>query len=258
MINNETMYNLYKEALSDKGRAILDSCTISNPEQDLMLEILEGIKVIYPEYINVKSIIEFTDEQVATLNVSKPQKLFIDNYITTYKNIKLNQIKASVASKAPVNKVEFSFILTTFNRLLWRAMIDKAYKFKHNLIGVIYVVCRENPICKPKMKWKESKANKQAIIDKGGIPRVELEARMAEFNNEDYKGEEWIERHDPFNLAIKWRRSSYANLKLPTIKDFNMKLCRTGVGNGVVDALKEARDNNKLEDLLIKYHRPND
>jgi hypothetical protein len=103
------------------------------------------------------------------------------------------------------------------------------------------------------MKWKESLANKQAIIDKGGIPRIELEARRAEFNNEEYNGEEWIERHDPFNLAVKWRRSTYANLLLPSIKDFNMKLVRTGRGFGVIDALKEKRDNNKLEDLLIKY-----
>ena len=90
---------------------------------------------------------------------------------------------------------------------------------------------------------------------KGGIARIELEARTADYKGEDYKGEEWIERHDPFNLIIKWRRSSYANLKLPTIKDFNMKLCRTGVGNGVINALKDERDNNKLEDLIIKYHR---
>ena len=34
-----------------------------------------------------------------------------------------------------------------------------------------------------------------------------------------------------------------------------MKLCRTGIGNGVINALKDERDNNKLEDLIIKYHR---
>lgn len=252
------MYNLYKEALSDKGRAILDSCSITVAEEALMLELLESIKKFHPEFNHIKTITDFTTDEVKTLRVGKQQKLFIDSYINTYTIILENQIKARVASKIHINKVQFSYILINFNRLLWRAMIDKAYVFKHKLIGSIYVVCRENPICKPKMKWKESLANKQAILDKGGKPRIELQAREAEFNGTEYIGEEWIERHDPFNLAIKWRRSVYANLKVATIKDFNLKLVRTGIGNGVVDALKEERDNNKLEDLIIKYHKAND
>ncbi len=253
MINNETMYSFYKEVLSDKGRAILGSCFIFTVEEDLMIELFKDIKTFHPEYINTNSILDLTIEQQKALRVSTHQHLFISNYVNTVNAIRENKKKAQIASKVLVNQSEFSFILITFNRLLWRALIDKAYKFKHKLIGSFYVVCRENPICKPKMKWKESLANRQAILDKGGLPRIELEARTAEFNNEDYKGEEWIERHDPFNLSIKWRRSNYANLLLPSIKDFNMKLVKTGIGNGVINALKEERDNNKLEDLLIKY-----
>jgi hypothetical protein len=255
MINNDTMYGLYKEALSDKGRAILASCVTTQVEEDLIAELLNTIKIFHPEHINVKSVLEFTNTDLKALRMSKQNFTFITSYINTINTMKANKIKSREASKLLINKTEFSFILTTFNRLLWKAMIDKAYVFKDSMIGSIYVVCRENAICKPKMKWKESKANKQAILDKGGIARIELEARTAEYNNEDYKGEEWIERHDPFNLIIKWRRSSYANLKLPTIKDFNMKLCRTGASNGVVNFLKDERDNNKLEDLLIKYHK---
>jgi len=253
MINNETMYSFYKEALSEKSRAILDSCLTSPAEEDLMLEIFNDIKTFHPEYINVTSILDLKQEEIDALRVSKTQSLFILNYIHTHNTMRENKKKAREAAKIIVNQSEFSFILITFNRLLWKALIEKAYRFKHKLIGSFYVVCRENPICKPKMKWKESLANKQAIIDKGGTPRLELEARKAAFNKEEYKGEEWIERHDPFNLSLKWRRSSYANLTLPTIKDFNMKLVKTGVGNGVINALKDMRDNNKLEDLLIKY-----
>lgn len=247
------MYNFYKEALSDKGRAILGSCLISPVEEDLMVELFNDIKTFHPEYINTSSIMALTTEQRETLRVSSHQKLFISNYVNTINTMKENKKKAQEVSKLLINQGQFSFILTTFNKLLWTALIEKSYKFKHKLIGSFYVVCRENPICKPKMKWKESLSNKQAIIDRGGIPRIELEARRAEFNNEEYKGEEWVERHEPFNLAIKWRRSTYANLLLPSIKDFNMKLVRTGRGYGVIDALKEKRDNNKLEDLLIKY-----
>lgn len=253
MINNETMYSFYKEALSDKGRAILGSCLMSSIEEDLMVELFNDIKTFHPEHSNKSSILALNAKQIKELRVSPHQKLFISNYIDTINTMKENKKKAAEVSKLLINQGQFSFILITFNRLLWTALIEKSYKFKHKLIGSFYVVCRENPICKPKMKWKESLSNKQAIIDRGGIPRVELEARKAEFNNEEYKGEEWIERHDPFNLAIKWRRSSYANLLLPSIKDFNMKLVRTGRDVGVIDALKEKRDNNKLEDLLIKY-----
>jgi len=253
MINNITMYGFYKEALSDKGRAILNSCTISSIEEELMNELFKDIKVFHPEYSIYNSILDLTPENIKTLRISPSQHLFITNYITTSKTMKENKIKSIEASKILVNQVEFSFILTTFNRLLWTALIEKAYVFKHKLLGSFFVLCRENAICKPKMKWKESKANKKEIIEKGGIPRIELEARKAAFNNEEYNGEEWIERHDPFNLIIKWRRSPYANLTLPTIKDYNMKLVKTGRGLGVIDALKEKRDNNKLEDLLIKY-----
>lgn len=255
MINNDTMYGLYKEALSDKGRAILASCITTEVEEELIHEILTDIKIFHPEFKHINNVIEFTPADIKTLRMSPNNIKFLTSYINTINTMKVNKVKAREVSKIKINKVEFSYILTTFNRLLWRAMIDKAYIFKDTLIGSLGVVCRENAICKPKMKWKESKANKQAIIDKGGIARIELEARTADYKGEDYKGEEWIERHDPFNLIIKWRRSSYANLKLPTIKDFNMKLCRTGVGNGVINALKDERDNNKLEDLIIKYHR---
>lgn len=255
MINNGTMYDLYRETLTDKGKAILESCIIPLGEEELMKELLEDIKIFHTEYKDIKSIMDFTDIQIEQLRVSKPQKLFIISYINSVKTIKENKVKAREAMKIRVRSEEFSFILTTFNRLLWQAMIEKAYVFKHHLIGKLYVICRENAICKPKMKWKESKANKNAIIERGGLPKIELDARRAKYNKEDYKGEEWIERHDPFNLVIKWKRSAYANLKLPSIKDFNMQLVRTGVGNGVVNKLKDVRDNNKLEELLIKYQR---
>lgn len=249
------MYGLYKEALSDKGRAILASCVTSEVEDNLAEELLNDIKSIHPEHKDIKSVIDFTTEEIKALKISNNNFKFLTSYRNTVTTMKSNKIKAREVSKVLINKTEFSFILTTFNRLLWKAMIDKAYVFKDSMIGSFGVVCRENAICKPKMKWKESKANKQAIIDRGGLARIELDARTADFKGESYEGEEWIERHDPFNLIIKWRRSSYANLKLPTIKDFNMKLCRTGAGNGVINALKDKRDNNKLEDLIIKYHK---
>ena len=253
MINNDTMYGLYKDALSDKGRAILASC-ITNPiEEELIKEILNDIKTFHPEFNNINTVLDFTDSDIKTLRISPNSFKFMLSYINTIKTMVDNKIKARKVSEIKINKVEFSFILYTFNRLLWKVMIDKAYVFKDTLIGLLYVVCRENAICKPKMNWKESKANRQAIIDKGGIARIELEARTAEYKDEEYHGEEWIERHDPFNVIIKWRRSSYANLKLPTIKDFNMKLIRGE--SSVMNYLKEIRDNNKLEDLLIKYHK---
>lgn len=255
MINNETFYMFYKEVLADKGRTLRASCTIPIIEYNLMLDILEDIKTIYPEYSNYKCVTDFTVEELKSLDIKPTYKLFIQNYIKTTEIIKDNDKKFLEITKIKYTQQEFNFILLTFNRLLWKAIIDEAYVFKHYLIGKLYAVCRENPICKPKMKWKESKANKKAIIDRGGIPRVELEARTAEFNNEEYKGEEWIERHDPFNVTIKWRRSAYSAGKISTIKDFNMNLVRTGVGNGVVNYLKDVRDNNKLEDLLIKYQQ---
>lgn len=253
MINNDTMYGLYKDALSDKGRAILASC-ITNPiEEELIIDILNDIKDIHPEFNNIKTVLDFTNEDIKNLRINPNSLKFMLSYINTIKTMNINKIKAREISKIKINKTEFAFILYTFNKLLWKTMIDKAYVFKDSLIGSLYVVCRENSICKPKMNWKESKANRQSIIDKGGIVRIELEARTAEYKNEEYHGEAWIERHEPFNVIIKWRRSSYANLKLPTIKDFNMKLIRGE--SSVVNYLKDIRDNNKLEDLLIKYHK---
>jgi hypothetical protein len=257
MINNLTMYQLYKEALLEKSKAILASCTISELEYEMMVELFDTIKSFHPEYKEVKSITDLKLEDIEKLRISPSQFLFIKSYLLSISVIKQNKEKALLINKVKINNTHFNFILLTFNRLLWKAMIEKSYVFKHKFIGSLQVVCRENEMCKPKLKWKESLANKKAIEEKGGKPRIELEAKTAEFKEEDYKGEEWIERHDPFNVTIKWRRSTYANLKVPTIKDFTMKLCRTGKNNGVVNALKEARDNNKLEDLLIKYYKAN-
>lgn len=251
------MYDLYKEALSEKGKAILASCSISDLEYEMMQDLFNTIKTFHSEHKDVKSITDLSAEDIEKLRISPSQSLFITSYLRSIVIIKENKEKVLLINRIKINNTHFNFVLLTFNRLLWKAMIDKAYVFKHKFIGTIQVVCRENEMCKPKLKWKESLANKKAIEEKGGKARIELEARTAEFNNEDYKGEDWIERHDPFNVTIKWRRSIYANLKVPTIKDFTMKLCRTGKANGVVDALREERDNNKLEDLLIKYYRTN-
>lgn len=252
------MYGLYKEARQENAQTIINACTISNIEEELMMELLKDIKIFHPEYNNVKSILDIPDEDINKLRISPSQLLFINSYKKSITIIKANVLKANTLSTIPTTLVQFSFILYTFNKLLWKAMIEKAYIFKHPFIGKFLVLCREDAVCRPSINWKDSNNNRKTIIENGNIPKIELEARTADFNNQDYKGEDWVTRHKPFNLRIKWQRSSYAGMILPTIRDYNMKLCKTSKGNGVVDALKAMNDNNKLEDLLIKYYRTNE
>lgn len=256
MINNATMYGFYKEVLTHKHDTIIKSCTITPLEEELMSNLLEDIKKIHPEHKDKGSIVNYSIADINKLKISKAQKLFISSYLTTYRTIRENKIKAKETSELKLTQSQFSFILATFNRLLWKAIIDEAYVFKYGLIGRIYAVCRKNESCKPKMNWKASLTNKQAIIDRGGIPRVELDARRAEFYNQQYEGEKWIETNEPFNVTIIWKRTFYSVTQIPTSKDFGMKLVKANyTGNGVIDALKEIRDNNRLDNLLIKYKR---
>jgi len=251
MINNEAMFGFYKEALIYKHDNIINSCIISPLEEELMVELLQDIKKYHPEYGYITTITDFNAQELASLRISPSQRLFITNYINSINIIKENKVKAKDISTLKITKAQFSFILSTFNKLLWKAIIDEAYVFKYGLIGRIHAVCRKNESCKPKMNWKISLDNKQKILEKGGIPRVELEARSAEFYNKQYDGEKWIELHDPFNVTIIWKRTAYSINQIPTSKDFAMKLVRAS--NGVVQALKATRDNNRLDDLLIKY-----
>jgi len=254
MINNATMYGFYKETLKYKADTINNSCVITPLENELMVELFKDIKTFHPEYKDRTSIVNFTTEEIKHLRISPAQHLFVTNYITTHKTIRDNNIKAKEVAKIRLTLTQFSFILATFNRLLWEAIIYEAYVFKYSLIGRIYAVCRKNESCKPKMNWKVSLSNRKAILDKGGIPRVELDARRAEFYNEKYEGEKWVEKHEPFNVAIIWKRTAYSVGQIPSSKDFGMKLVKaTYTGNGVIDALKELRDNNRLDDLIIKY-----
>lgn len=255
MINNDTMYGFYKEALRHKYDTIVGACTITDLEKDLMVELLNDIKNIHPEHRIKKTIVDFNDIEISQLKINKAQRLFITNYINTYKTIQANKAKAKEECAIKITNNQFSFVLATFNRLLWQAIIDEAYVFKYNLIGRIQAVCRKNESCKPKMNWKASLTNRQAIINKGGIPRVELDARRAEFYNQTYEGERWVETHEPFNVAIVWKRTFYSTTQIPTSKDYAMKLVKSSNGDGVIAALKETRDNNRLDDLIIKYQR---
>ena len=251
------MYELYKDSKKDEAKVIVDSCKIPATEEALMIEVIQLIQDIHPEFSSIKDTLLLTTEQINSLRINKHQKLFILNYNETKKTIKANIEKAKEVQQVKMTLTIFSFILVTFNRLLWKTIIDKAYTFKHTMIGSIYTVCREDNKCSPTPNWQVTKKNKEKLLAQGLQPRYELEARTAEFNNEEYNGVEFVEKYKPFNVILKWRRSSYANLATPDIRNFAMQLTRKDNGTGARDYLKRVRDENKLEDLLIKYHRPN-
>lgn len=251
------MYEFYKDSKRDEAKVILDSCKISSTEEDIMVEVVQLIQDIHPEFSCIKDTLNFTTEDINNLRINKHQKLFITNYNQTKRTIQSNLDKAKEVGQVKMNLTVFSFILITFNRLLWKTIIDKAYTFKHNMIGAIYTVCREDNKCSPGANWQATSKNKKELIKKGLKPRYELEARTAEFEGKEYDGVEFVERYKPFNVVLKWRRSSYANLATPDIKSFIMQLTRSNDGIGARDYLKKVRDENKIEDLLIKYHRPN-
>jgi len=227
MINNATMYGFYKETLKYKKDTIINSCTFTPLEEELMVELLTTIKELHPEYANKTSIINFTIEELKLLRINQHQKLFIHNYRITHKTIRDNKLKAMEVGKVPLTLTQFSFILATFNRLLWQAIINESYIFKYSLLGRIYAVCRKNDSCKPKMNWKASLANRQAILDKGGIPRIEMDARRAEFYNEQYDGEKWVESQDPFNVTIIWKRTAYSVGQIINSNKRNSLFCYT-------------------------------
>lgn len=251
------MYEFYKDSKKDQAKVIVDSCKITSTEEELMKEVIQLIQDIHPEFSGITTTVTLTNEQVNQLRINKHHKLFILNYNKTKQIIQTNITKAKVIGTVSINLTVFSFILITFNRLLWRAIIDKAYTFKHNMIGSIYTVCREDAKCSPTPNWQKTKENKEKLLAKGLRPRYELEARTAEFKEEHYDGVAFVEKNKPFNVTLKWRRSSYANIATPDIRNFSMQLTRSNDGIGVRDYLKKVRDENKIEDLLIKYHKPN-
>ena len=65
------MYGLYKEALSDKGRAILASCITTEVEEELIHEILTDIKIFHPEFKHINNVIEFTPADIKTLPIKQ-------------------------------------------------------------------------------------------------------------------------------------------------------------------------------------------
>jgi hypothetical protein len=251
------MYTFYKDSLVDRAKVISSSCIIPAAEEALMLDVLDNIKDIHPEYSNITNTLSFNADDIEKLLINRHQKLFITNYNKTSQTIRENREKAAYITKPPITLTVFNFILLEFNRLLWKAMIDKAYIFKHNMIGHIYAYCRPDESCKPKPNWAVTAKNKKELLEKGLKPRYELEARTAEFNEEVYDGIPFVELNKPFNVAMKWRRSTYAKLITPDIKGFNMQLIRSNDGIGIRDYLKTVRDTQKLEDLLIKYQKNN-
>lgn len=251
------MYSLYKDTIKDKAKEIGESCKLDDVAITLINEIIKEIQTKHPEYSKLTSTINLTNEQINNLNITKHSKLFITNHSETLKVIQLNKEKARQLYKVRITLVMFNYILVTFNRLLWKRIADYAYVFRHTMIGSFYIVCRENATCKPRPNWVKTKENKENLLSQGLKPRYELEAREAAFKGEHYDGVPFVERFKPFNLAFKWKRSKYANFTTPEIMNYNMEIVRSSSGKGFRDYLKRLRDENNLEDLLIKYHKPN-
>ena len=65
------MYGLYKEALSDKGRAILASCITTEVEEELIHEILTDIKIFHPENKHINNVIKYTPANIKTIPIKQ-------------------------------------------------------------------------------------------------------------------------------------------------------------------------------------------
>lgn len=147
----------------------------------------------------------------------------------------------------------FAFILRRFNELLIQEILHNSYRLKDNVIGHIYLIVNKSK--KANINWGISLKNKQAILDRGGIPFIIEEAENAKLLGIDYKGEKWVEFLPEYRMFYNWKTVASNRIKLPNITNFSFQPLR-GV-NSAVSMLGDIEKKLSQEELISIYKTQN-
>ena len=251
MVDNNLMYRLYTEENNFKIKKLLEENMIHIENHKQLSLLLQENKLYIDRYCNndLETILKSTNVNlVSTFPVIpvydngkkinfKAITLYIDRYLWCNSLITKVKSQHKELQQRLVSKVLYNRILNSFNRKITDKIIEENYTFEAvPSFGKIYIIKNENH-CK-RVDWGKSNANKAKILAKGGIPYLK--------KDEDtymYKGEKWLEYHDPIDFFFHWGTKWITKELNPFIKDYKFKPAR---GNySIVTKLQQVKQDKE-------------
>lgn len=215
MITSKTMYQLHNSELEIK---ITD---INNQIQSLKEYLSKYKKTI--NYYNT-TILE-SDLFSGTYEILNPknniEKYISINLIAYNKTLKNLNEKTQIKKELEEYKIKetiFCYILRRFNTLLYKEILYNNYIFKNLFLGGFSVICAKNT--KNVIDWKKSNENKNKILEQGLTPFLKKDKELAEQQNLEYKGVNWIEYITDYRLFYNWELENAQFIRIPNIKNF--------------------------------------
>lgn len=191
------MYDLYIMYLSVNIQNLQTKIENQRILVDKHLTNISEIKIHIESYIDFNALIngkinsipiEFKNA-VGNYNY---YNIIIKNYYTLF-NILLqyeNECKSLEDQKVSYNV--YKNVITKYNKKMLKYCIDTGKAFSNKYFGTLQLFYREADGVKRKVNWKLSNENKKAILERGGEPYLEKNAKAAEEAGVEYKGEKWI------------------------------------------------------------------
>lgn len=171
-------------------------------------------------------------------------------YYKKYKDCKKRydnqkQLVTSLKNRKVTLKI-YRVIIKKFNLKIAKEIIDRQYVFNMGYrLGMIKAIRTISN--KPKVDWHNSNKKKARLIEKGLIPYYKKEAEDAEKEGKEYKGVEWLIKHDKENVWI-----SYFNLfKRPYI----FQLVKSNASDSIksyLSTFKQSKEYNPKSYPLIE------
>lgn len=118
--------------------------------------------------------------------------IIIKNYYTLFNILLEYEKQCNELEAQKVSYVVYKAVITKYNKKLLKYCIDTGKAFSNKYFGTIQLFYRTADGVKRKVNWKLSNENKKNILERGGEPYLEKNAKAAAEAGVEYKGEKWI------------------------------------------------------------------
>lgn len=219
MIKIDTLYVLYLYSISTKIER----------NKRLIEEQHEKIQNYLPELISVKDTIskyvnysDVLNGNISTLPVDILQdasseiryaNIILKNYYELKYPIQILSDEIRTLSDKKISIKVYKEIIRKCNNKIGEWLIRTGGTFTDNFLGSLTLRHKEKT---NRPNWGKSNKNKQAILDRGGIPYNKEDEKRCLDAGIPYHGEKWLDKDYPNGLlVIHWRMTSFIKQYIP-------------------------------------------
>lgn len=257
MIKIDTLYALYVYSINAKIKrniALIDRYKNQAEELTPQLALFEPLISKYVNYSDVLNGYVSTIPQEHLINATSELKyanVIIKQYyeLRSPMHILADEIKTLSTKKITI-KV-YKEIIRKCNNKIGEWLIRTGGVFTNPFFGGISL---KHKLDTNRPNWGKSNKNKQAILDRGGIPYNKEDEQRCIDAGIEYFGEKWIDKDYPDGLlVVYWQLHSFIRSYLP--EEFTVRFTATKGNYGIVKKLTDLYKTNVDYSLYAKLER---